>query len=166
MALVSDKSQLNATVRWAYSKANTGFSATKQEESLAAEFALSSGTYQHVFTQTYTIAAAGTQAVDFRGAWTALSGESVTATKIVGVWVKVTGNTGVLKVEPHTTDPLNWPFAGTAPDYILTPSSGGAAWLHCDGTHATVSAGARQWLLTNTGSADITVKIAAFVGTS
>lgn len=166
MALKTGRSLLRAKITWAYSKANTGFRATTQAEELGMDVSLPSGTYQHVFAATYSIAAAGTQAVDFYGPWTALSGESVTATKIRAFYLKVTGNTGVLKIEPHATDGLEWPMQGTAPYLEITPSSGGAQVLHCDGTHATVSAAARQWLLTNTGSATITVKLVAFVGTA
>lgn len=165
MALLSGKSILRSVVRWSYSKTNTGFNPTTQSGELGLDSLPAAGTYNHVLAATYTIAAAGTQAVDFYGPWTAVSGESVTGTKILGFLIKVTGSTGILKVAPHGTNPLNWPFAGTSPYVLLTPSTRGAQWLHCDGTHATVSSTTKQWLLTNTGSATITVKLAAFVGT-
>jgi hypothetical protein len=151
-------------IKWSYEKTNTGFSATEQAETLLADLAPAAGTYNHVFAAPYTIAAAGTQTVDFYGPWTTLSGESVTATKIIAVWLKATGNS-TLKIEPHSVDPLTWPFKGTAPYVEVKPSTGTGFWAHGDGTHATLSTTVRQWLLTNTGANQLTVTLAAFCGT-
>lgn len=166
MPLVTGRSKLSASASWVLTKTNTGFAATSQTGSLSFTAAPDAATYTQAFSEPYTINAAETQIVDFRGAWTNDAGESVTATKILGFLIKVTGSGGVLKFEPGASNPLPWPFTGTAPDYVMTPSTGGAAWLHCDGTHATVDGSNKTWLLTNTGAAAVTVYIVAFVGTA
>lgn len=164
MPLSSGRSRLAASVSWVLAKTNTGFNDTEQKGSASFSSAPSASTYNHVFTAQYSIAASGTQAVDFRGAWTNTAGESVTGAKILGFFIKVTGSTGVLKVEPHSSNGLTWPFA-TGSAVSLTPSTTGACWLHCDGTHGTVDGTHKQWLLTNTGSATITVTLVAWIGT-
>jgi hypothetical protein len=121
------------------------------------------GTYGNVFVARYTILAAGTQAVDFYS-FTNLVGETVTATKIYGVLVKVTGADSAIKVEPHGTNPLTWFFAGTSPSITIPGSATGGVFLFSEGGTEALSTTVRQWLLTNTGSESATVDVAALVG--
>lgn len=162
MPLISGGNSVSASITWSAEKANTGFVSTKFQDSIQASLSLDTAAYTQVFSAQYTIAASGTQAVDFYS-FTSGAGEAVTATKILGFLIYATGNS-TLKVEPHGTNPLTWPFKGTAPYIEVKPSTGFGLYTHFDGTHTTLSTTVRQWLLTNTAANSLTVKIAAFVG--
>jgi hypothetical protein len=102
--------------------------------------------------------------VDFYS-FTNLAGEAVTATKIYGVLIKVTGASSSVKVEPHGTNPLTWFFAGTTPSITLPGSTTGACFLFVEGATEALSTTVRQWLLTNGGASTATVDVVALVGT-
>lgn len=155
---------VSAGLTWALEKTNTGFSTTTQKGTVAYAVSPNVATYNQVFVARYTIAAAGTQAVDFYS-FTNLVGEAVTATKIYAVQIKVTGATAAIVVEPHGTNPLTWFFAGTTPSITLPGSTTGSTFLFSEGGTEVLSATVRQWLLTNSGAASATVDVVAIVGT-
>src|SRR5262249_39413677 len=154
------KALVRDSLEWQLEKAVLGTNALEQKGELRVNMNPALATYNQLLYAEYTIAAAGTQAVDFYGPWISPAQESVTATKLLGFQMVVTGNS-TLKVEPNASAGLAWPMKGTAPYVELKPATGIAVWKHFDGTHQAVSSTARQWLLTNTGAAALTVKLAA-----
>jgi hypothetical protein len=152
-----------AKLSWGLEKSNTGRNATKQDGSVDYSVAPAIATYTSVFSARYTILAAGTQAVDFYS-FTDLAGNAVTATKIYGVLIVVTGAGSSVKVEPHGTNPLTWFFAGTTPSITIPGSATpGGMFLFSEGGTEVLSATVRQWLLTCAG-ATATVDVVAVVG--
>lgn len=154
---------VRASIRWAMAAARTGTNDATQEDSLTSRPTIDTGTYNHVFFAEYTIAAAGTQVVDFYGPWTSILNESVTATKILTFLVVVSGNSS-LTVEPDATDGLDWPM-GTGPYTITAVTNTDAHWEHFDGTHKVIDNTHKEWLLTNTGANSLNVTIVAIAGT-
>lgn len=152
---------ITAALSWALEKTVTGFDKAKQKGQVSYTPAPAVATYNAVFAAEYTILAAGTQAVDFYS-FTDLVGNAVTATKIYGVLVTVTGTNAAVKIETHGTNGLVWFFGGTTPS-ITVPAGG--CFLFSEGGTEALSATVRQWLLTNTGSGTATVTVAAICGT-
>lgn len=164
MPLVTGRQLIQAVLRWELQRSNSPFEPTRQADDEGFSYAPDAAVLNHVFLASYTIAAAGSQVVDFR-TFTNLAGEAVVGTKIGGVYVRVAPGTGVLKVEPDATDGLQWPFVAAAPAYTLKPSAAQeAGWLHCDGTNGVLDATHKEWLLSAT-AATVSVTLAAFVGT-
>lgn len=157
---------LNAAITWALAKTNSGFTDTTQGQDSASFNAssLSTTTWNAVLTGYYTIASAGTQAVDFR-TFTDLAGNSIaSADKIIAVIVIVTGAvTDTLNVKKHATNGLLWFFENAS--YGINIPGGGFA-MFSEGTASTgttVDASNKQWLLTNNGAASLTVKLVALL---
>ncbi len=158
-----DSINVQAAVTWEQSRPVAGF-ANVTQGSDTANFALSAldtATWDALFAAQYTIAASGTQAVDLR-TFTDLPGNSVTADKVLTILILVAGATADrLNVKPHGTDGLQW-FFGGATESVNVP--GGGCLMFSEGAASagtTVSATARQLLLTNTGGAALTVKVVA-----
>ncbi|VTR93208.1 unnamed protein product [Gemmata massiliana] len=156
---------LSASVTWQLSRAVTGFADVTQgsDAAIFSSNGLNTATWNEVFAAQYAIAAAGTQAVDLR-TFTDLTGTSVTADKAMAVLVLVTGATGdKLSIKPHGTNGLQWFFGGTA-EGVNVP--GGGCLMFSEGSTSggtTVDATHKQLLLTNNGSAPLTVKVVALL---
>jgi hypothetical protein len=167
MSTVSNSVSLRASLGWQLSKAVTGFDSPTQSGGLSGTFRPATATFNHIYhLATTSIAAAGTQALNFYDV-TSILGESVTSTKLCGVLIiaEATVTGGELKIEPHGTNGLTWPFSGTTPAITLTVGTTGAGFLIWQGTTQTVGNTTKQWLLTNSGSQTITVTVAAVIGT-
>ncbi len=161
-----DSVSVQASVTWEMSRANTGFADTTQGSDTAnfALSALDAATWDALFAAQYTIAAAGTQAVNLR-AFTDLAGNSIAAAdKVLNILILVTGATAdKLNVKPHGTDGLKWFFENAS--YGVDIPGGGCLLFSEGATSAgtTIDASNRQLLLTNNGSAALTVKVVALV---
>ena len=155
---------LAVSLAWALEKTNTGFNDAKQKGSLSYNVSPAVGTYNQLFAARYTIAAAGTQAVDFYS-FTNLAGESVTATKMYAVMIKVTGAGSTIVLEPHGTNGLTWFFGGTNPTITMPGSATGSLFVFSEGGTEVLSATVRKFLLTNSGGSSATVDVVAIVGT-
>jgi hypothetical protein len=158
---------ISASMSWTLTKAATGFVDITQGPD-AASFssnALSVATWTELFAAQYTIAAAGTQAVDLR-AITDLAGNSATATKAMTFLVLATGaTTDLLNIKPHGTNGLVWFFGGTT-EGVNVP--GGGMLMFSEGATSagfTIDATHKQFLLTNNGSGSLTVKVVGLVST-
>lgn len=157
---------VNADVTWQLAKSNTGFTDTIHGTE-SASFSLTlldTDTWNELFAAEYTIAAAGTQAVDLR-TFTDLAGNSVaTADKALAIIIIVTGAAAdLLNVKKHGTNGLQW-FFGGASEGVNIP--GGGMLLFSEGsssTGTTVDASNKQLLLTNNGAASLTVKVVALL---
>lgn len=166
MSVVSNSVSIRASMGWRLTKTVTGFDSPVQAGGLAGSFSPATATFTNIYTlATATIAASGTQALDFYS-FTEMLGDAVIATKICGILITAGGSVsgGVLKIEPHGTTPLTWPFAGTTPSISLTVGTTGAGFMIWQGTSQTMSTTVRQYLLTNTGTQSITVTVSAVVG--
>jgi hypothetical protein len=160
--LLANQQLFVAQLKWVYFKANPGFEDTSQRGSPQHLASPDATIYNAVLTLQTTLAPAATLDVDFR-AFTAFGGEAVTAAKVLGFLLQITGDGGALRVEPGLTEPLLWPFAaGSAVTLAAGPK--GAAWPFFDGAGATVSATARRWRLTSAGTAPVQVTLAALCG--
>lgn len=154
---------IGANITWQLSKTVTGFTDVMQgsESAAFASNSLSTTTWNAALLAQYTIAAAGTQAVDLR-TFTDLVGTSVTADKAMGILFIVTGAiTDTLNVKKHGTNGLQW-FFESASFGVNIP--GGGMFMFCEGatsTGTTVDATNKQFLLTNNGAASLTVKVVA-----
>jgi hypothetical protein len=161
--LLANQQLFVAQLKWVYYKANPGFEDTGQRGSPQYTASPDATLYNAVLTLQATLAPAATLDVDFR-AFTAFGGEAVTASKVLGFLLQVTGDGSAVRVEPGLTDPLLWPFAaGSA--VTLTAGPKGAAWPFFAGASAAVSATARRWRLSNPGTAPAEVTLAALCGT-
>lgn len=165
MPLKSNQAALDGKMSWELYKTNSGTNQTKQKDSLNFRFLPSTNTYNQLYWTQFSLAANTNQAVDFYS-FTNLAGESVTATKIIAVILNATGNGGSIKVEPGDTNPLTWPFAGTTPSVELSCNTDGCSIVLQAGTHSNMNATVRTWKVSNTGNANATVTLAAFVGTA
>ena len=156
---------LSASVSWALARAVTGFADVTHGPD-AKSFSLNAldpDVWNEVFGAQYTIAAAGTQAVDLR-TFTDFAGTSVTADKALAVIVLVEGaGADRLNVLPHGTDGLQWFFGGTT-EGVDIPGGGMLMFSEgADSTGTTVDATHRQLLLTNNGAADLVVTVVAIL---
>lgn len=162
------ESAINWTTTWTQTKSNSPFQSTTQgPDSLSLQLAPSTTTYSEVFVNSYSIAAAGTQAIDFRS-FTSAVGSSVTATKIIAMMLKATATvTGAkMKVEPHATNGLTWFFGGTSPYIELEIGTSSCCLCISEGVAETVDATHRQLLVTNSGTQTLTLYVYGLVGTT
>ncbi|MBP3956327.1 hypothetical protein J8F10_13635 [Gemmata sp. G18] len=156
---------LSASVTWQLARGVSGFADVTQGSDTASfsSNGLNVGTWNEVFATQYAIAAAGTQAVDLR-TFTDLTGTAVTADKALALIVLVTGAVSdKLNVKPHGTNGLQWFFGGTAEG---TNVPGGGFLMFSEGPTSAgtaVDATHKQLLLTNNGSAPLTVKVVALL---
>jgi hypothetical protein len=162
MAVTSVTLQTSAT--FAIERAVTGFTSVAYGPETVS-FALTSldaATWDVVFAETYPLAASGTQTVDLR-AFTDIAGNVISSVdKALHLQVTVTGAPGDrLNVKPHGTNGLQWFFENAA--YGINIPGGGTFFFSegASSTGTTVDATNRQILLTNNGSASLTVTVIA-----
>lgn len=155
---------IQASTTFAIERAVTGFTtlAYGPETVSFSLTSLDTATWNVVFAATYTLAASGTQTVDLR-AFTDIAGNVISsADKALQLQITVTGAAAdLLNVKPHGTNGLQW-FFENASYGVNVP--GGGCLLFSEGassTGTTVSATSRQLLLTNNGSAALTVTVIA-----
>jgi hypothetical protein len=144
--------------KWALSKTNTGLNATKHSDTVTSSLTTVA---TQLFVAQYTILAAGTQVVDLRS-FTNPAGEAVTGTQLYTFLLTVTGTGAKAKVEPGASDPIAI-FAGTTPS--LTVSAKGHITFGSEANPFTISAAAKNILITNTGSATGIITVVAEIGT-
>lgn len=155
---------ISAGLAWTLTKTVTGFNAITDSDSSTFSLTPNVSTFTEPLTAQYTLAASGTQVVDLRS-FTDKLGTAVTATKALALLILVTGAAAdKLNVKPDASDGLVWPFENVG--YGVNIPGGGcllfsegasSAGFTIDGTH-------KELLLTNTGSASLTVTVVAFVG--
>lgn len=152
---------LTATVAWQKNVPVPGFADVVQgNDSVSADLSgVALATWDQMFAAQYTVAPAGAQVVDLRS-FTDVTGAAVTGTRALLVMVTVAGAAAdALNVRPAASAPLQWFFGDTAEGVnvpgggaLLFSAGAGAPGAVVDGTH-------RNLVLTNTGSADLVVKI-------
>jgi len=121
-------------------------------------------TLNAVLLATYTIAASGTQSINLNSFNDAFK-QAVTNTKAIAFMFVGIGNLAKVKLEPDSSNPLTWFFAGTTPSVTLQCGTGGCCFMICDGIAATLSGTVANFKITNTGSATLTLNVFALVGT-
>lgn len=159
-------SAISLSGSWTQTKTNGAFGiSTQGPDSLSYQAAPSIVTYSELFLNSYTIAAAGTQVLDFRS-FTNTLGTSVTATKIIAILLKATATvTGAkMKIEPDATDGLTWFFGGTGPYIELEVGTDGACLAISEGVAQTVDATHKELLVTNSGTQSLTLYVYGLVG--
>ena len=157
---------LSAGINWTLARPVAGFADVVQGGDTAAFDlgGLNLAVWNELFGARYTLGPGATQAVDLR-AFTDPAGTAVaTADKVLALLILVAGAAAdKLNVKPHGTNGLQWFFGGTA-EGINIP--GGGMNLFSEGptgSGTAVDATHKQLLLTNTGGADLTVKLVALV---
>ncbi len=141
-------------------RADTGFTtATRKltKQLLATDVTA----FNSVFAAEYSIAAAGTQTVDFFAAFTDLLGNSVSLTKAIALLVLATGSGVIVEPKP-ATNPLVWFYSGTSPQITI---HAGGGFLFFDGATRTIDATHRNILFTETGGATLTLDVVLWGGT-
>ena len=106
------------------------------------------------------------QIVDLRQFVSEVSGESVTASKVLTLELKATGDAGgKIKIQPYSSNGLVWPFGDASDSITLRVGELGQCTLAIqDGDAAVVGDSERNILLANTGTETVTVLFAATVG--
>jgi hypothetical protein len=161
-----DLAKVVASIATKQSSTNTPFGNTTQgTETLLHEPTIDTDVINRVLLSSYTIAAAGTQGIDLRS-FTNLLNVATTATKVIGILLKGTGSGAKMKIEPYAaSNPVTWFWTGTTPAITLTCGTQGCSLLVMDGAVFTLTATDRSLLVTNTGSASLTLTVEALVGT-
>ncbi len=165
MSVNANSLTIGASMGWAQASANAGFDDSKQGPSTTSFTATPSATtYSEVYLAQFTIAASANVTKNFNSFVNAFA-TTITATKILGILVKATGATGIMKIEPAPADnPLTWFLSGTTPAITLNCGTDGCGLMVCDGSAFTMSGTVKNWKISNTGAATITVTISAIVG--
>lgn len=146
---------------WQQTKANTGFANTVQgPDGLSLNVALPVGASaaNSIYVARGTLAASAATTIDLYS-FTDQLGQSIAMVRVYALVVKTATDT--LKIEPGSSNPLNWFFGGTTPS-VTIPAGGGMTFYQP--TAATVSSTVRNIKLTNTGSATLTYDIAIIGG--
>ena len=159
MPLKANQSLISAEVRWSYEADNTGFSDATQSDTLSFRVLPDQN---ELWAFEFTINPAADTTIDLYDPYQTLVRESTFPVSIRGGWITVSGSGGILRMEPGASDPLNWPIPAGGYE-ILTPGSGGAGAVWSDGEVTEISTTARNWKFSNTGAAQITVKVVLFV---
>ena len=158
MALTT--SQATGAIQWIFSKANTGFSATKQgADQLIGTVTYDSATINKGYGVTQTISVGSSQNFDLT-ALTDFVGDSVNMTKAVAFMITATG--GACKVKAGATNGLSsWFVQDSGSLYI--PAGGFAliGWPAAVG--ATVSGSAKVINIAQSGASAVTVTV-MFIG--
>lgn len=170
MPLKANSAAFRVSSAWEYEKTITGFSPASQRGSLSLSLLPDTDTLDHMFFDSFDLAAGASATVDLR-AFTAAIGEAASITQAVTFTIKATALAagGILRVEPGATNPLTWFFAGTSPAIVLNVGTLGNSTHQCgfaiqDGSTVVVSDTSRNLKVSNPGTATITVKLAASVG--
>lgn len=100
-------------------------------------------------------------------AFTNLVGESVTATKGLGVVLAASGTNAQALFAPGTTNGLTWFFSGTTPG-IQLPNGGGVIAICAQPTYAgqTIDSTRKTFRVTNGGSGNLTFSIVVYESTN
>lgn len=165
MAAALTQIGITAAMTWQLSRSVTGFASVTQGNDTASfsNSALSVATWTELFAAQYTIASAGTQTVDLRS-FTDLVSNSVTGTKAMALFISTTGAAAdKLNVKPNASNGLVWPFENVGYGVNIP---GGGCFLFSEGassTGTTIDGTHKQMLLTNNGSASLTVTVVALV---
>ncbi len=160
-----DSINVQAAVTWEQSRSVLGFADVTQGSDTAnfALSALDTATWNALYAVQHVMAPADTKDVNLR-TFTDLPGNGVTADKVLSILILVTGAAAdKLNVKPHGTNGLQWFFENAAYGVDIP---GGGCLLFSEGAASagtTVDATNRQLLLTNNGSAELTVKVVALV---
>lgn len=142
-----DISTVVGQISWTQSKANTGYTKTKQgPDQISVSLAPDTTTYNRIYATSGTLAASASVTIDLQGV-TDYLGQSLTLTKIIAIQLTATGST--MKYEPGATNGLTWFLSGTSP--AITVRDGGF-FLVGDGTYGTVNGTAKTITITNTGA--------------
>lgn len=151
---------------WIYRRTIPGYSPARQRGTLTATINPDADEFNHKFFDQYEMEPGDTQIIDLRQFVSEVSGESVTASKVLTLEIKATGDPGgKLKIQPHSVNGLVWPFGDASDSLTLNVGSLGQCALAIqDGDPAAVGDGERNILLTNTGTEGIVVWLAATVG--
>lgn len=158
-----DSVKIIAGVQWSLSKTTTGYAAAKQSDKHSVQASPAVATFDHLYSVSYPILAAGTQVVDLYAAYTDLAGNSISAdTKANAVLVEVSGASGQITWEADATNGLSWFLSGTSPTLTI-PASG--FFLFYQPSAQVVSNTAKRILITNTGGVTLTVKLTFLKGT-
>ena len=151
----SKNTTLLAAINWALSRSVSGLQDMKYPAKRAFSISYDFADFDEMFFAQYTMAAAGTQVVDFRSFANLIDPSgTVTATGIAALFIAVqsavAGSDAVtITLEPGASDALAWPLTGTAP--VLTIENGGVQQI-ARATAFAVDATHRNLLLTNTGA--------------
>ncbi len=165
---VANSLNIKGSVAWSQEQVNEGGSFRKSgqgPDSLVFNLSPSATTFTEVLIDKFTLAAAGSQTVNFRS-FTNLLGTAVTNTKLKGLLIKATATVtgGQLKIIPGASNDLQWPFGAAADFVTLDVGTDGCLLVICNGTTVTVGATDATWDLSNPGSQSIVVYIVALVG--
>jgi hypothetical protein len=161
-------SAINVATQWTQTRSNSPFgTSTQGPDSLVYSATPSTTTYSEVYLGSYSVAASGTQNLDFRS-FTSTLGASVTATKIIAIMLKATATvTGAkMKIEPGASNALTWFFGGTSPYIELEVGTDGACFFAGEGVAETVDGTHKNILITNSGTQTMTLSVYGLVGTT
>lgn len=167
MPLKASSIAVKGSLEWTYTKTVTGFNPVSQQGSVAFNLAPDAATYDHAYVTQFSLAASADSTVNLYS-FTNVVGESVTATKLLGYAVYVTGTVagGQIKIEPGASDPAAFPLSGTSPAITLAVGTG----LKCGivvitGTAFTLSNTIKNVKFSNPGTQTVSVNLAVLVGT-
>lgn len=158
--MAATSSSIKGSVTWQLEKDVTGFSSIKTV-SQTKSVSVSSG-FDQIYNKRYTIAAAGTQSIDL-SSFTNDIGEAVTTAKVLGIALFPTGENSICRVEPHSTNGLTWFFTASASDTPRISIPGGGMLVFAEPVGTVVDGTHKVLLVTNTGSASMTLDVVVFV---
>lgn len=150
---------VTGAAQWAFQKANTGFSNTKQSGQLPGNVDYDSTVFNKGYIKTQTIAIGASQDFDLTSL-TDPVGDTVNMTKVAGFAISVTG--GACKIKAGATNGLSsWFVRDSGSLYI---PAGGFAVIGWDGaTFATVGSTTKVINIAQSGATAVTVSV-AFLG--
>lgn len=166
MPVVANTTVLTAQFNWEQEKSQTSpFTSTSQKGSFTSKPTVNTTTFNHVYLATGTLAAAADTTLDFYSS-TNLAGEAVTATKLLGIVIKLTATVtgGQFKMEDGAANPLAFAW-GVGDSITLTVGTAGATVVLMAGTTHTVSATVRNVKISNPGTQTVTYVVGAIIGT-
>lgn len=167
MPLKTGSIAVKGSLEWTYSKTPTGFNPVSHQGSVAFNLAPDAATYDHAYISQFSLAASADTTIDL-SSFTNVVGESVTATKLLGYSVYVTGSTagGQLKIEEGASNGVIPFLTGTTPALVLAVGTGLKAGVTIiNGTAVTLSGTDKNVKFSNPGSQTVTVNLAVLVGT-
>jgi hypothetical protein len=157
-----DVATLSGTLTWMLSKANPGFSDTKQSGSASQTITYPVATINQMVAKVLTIAASGTATIDLSSNID-LVGDAVAMTKAVALYIASTGSN--IKVTGHGTNGLStWFLQASGELHVRT---GGFAIVGWPSTlPATVDATHKILTITNLSATTATTVTYAILGGS
>jgi len=166
MPVESNSHSFRFACGWIYRRTIPGYAPSRQRGTFTSSLNADTTEYNHKIFDQYTLIAGGTQIVDLRQFVSEVSGESVTASKVLTLELKATGDAGgKIKIQPYSSNGLVWPFGDASDSITLRVGELGQCTLAIqDGDAAVVGDAERNILLTNTGTETVTVLFAATVG--